>query len=100
MCIPTARQRLGKHIPERANARNNISKHASLTIDAVFSAWSMQRGYKDVFSSIQRHRIELFQNASLQGYELVSRGTELGRVFGTGSCRIMARKELGCGKKT
>jgi hypothetical protein len=41
-----ATQRLGKHIPAEANARNNrtptarqrISKHASLTIEAVFSA--------------------------------------------------------------
>jgi hypothetical protein len=38
--MPTARQRLGKHIPARANARNiktfiarqPISKHASLII--------------------------------------------------------------------
>jgi hypothetical protein len=41
---PIARQRLGKHIPAVANKRNNriyiatqgISKHASLTIEAVF----------------------------------------------------------------
>jgi hypothetical protein len=44
MCIPIARQRLGKHIPAGVNAINNrqsitrqrISKHASLTIEAVF----------------------------------------------------------------
>jgi hypothetical protein len=42
---PIARQRLDKHIPAGANARNNmtsiarqrISKHASLAIVAVFS---------------------------------------------------------------
>jgi hypothetical protein len=44
-CIPIASQRLGKHIPAQANARNNRAstarqrtyKHASLTIeDGVF----------------------------------------------------------------
>jgi hypothetical protein len=43
-CIPIARQRIGKHIPGRANQRKNrtsiarqqISKHAFLTIEAVF----------------------------------------------------------------
>jgi hypothetical protein len=62
MCIPIARQRLGKHIPVEANARNNwtsiakqrISKHASLTSGAVFSAWFVQSGYKEVFSSIEQ----------------------------------------------
>jgi hypothetical protein len=46
MFRPIARQRLGKHILAGANARNNrpsiarqrISTHVSLTIDAVFSA--------------------------------------------------------------
>jgi hypothetical protein len=45
-CISIARQRLGKHIPEEANARNNrtsiarlrINKHAFLTREAVSSA--------------------------------------------------------------
>jgi hypothetical protein len=61
MCIPIARQRLGKHILVEANARTNrtsivrqrISKHASLTTEAVFSAWSVQSGYKEVFSIIE-----------------------------------------------
>jgi hypothetical protein len=52
--IHSARQRLGKHIPAEANARNNktsiagqrLSKHASLTIEAVFSVWSLEIGYK------------------------------------------------------
>jgi hypothetical protein len=58
---PIARQGLGKHAPVGANARNirtssdrqRISKHASLTIEAVFSAWSFQSGYKEVFGSIE-----------------------------------------------
>jgi hypothetical protein len=44
-CIPVPRPRLDKHFPARANARKNrttidrqrIGKHASLTIEAVFS---------------------------------------------------------------
>jgi hypothetical protein len=45
-CILIVKQKLGKRIPAGANARNNrtsiarqrISKHSCLTIDAVFSA--------------------------------------------------------------
>jgi hypothetical protein len=51
--VPIARQRLCKHIPARANACENrtsiagqrISKQAFLTIEAVFSAWSVRSGY-------------------------------------------------------
>jgi hypothetical protein len=54
-----ARQRLVKHIPTGAKALNNntsivrqrISKHASLTIKVVFSAWSVQSGCKEEFRS-------------------------------------------------
>jgi hypothetical protein len=60
--ISIARQRLGKDIPARANARKNktsiaiqrISKHSSLTTKAVFSVWSVQRGYKKVFGSTEQ----------------------------------------------
>jgi hypothetical protein len=60
-CVPIARQRLDNHIPTEANTRNNrtsiarqrISKHASLIIEAVFSALSVQGGYKEALSSIK-----------------------------------------------
>jgi hypothetical protein len=73
---PVATQRLGKHIPTGANARNRtpiarnrISKHASVTTEAVFSAWSLQSGYKEVLSST-----ELSEESS----------------FGTTACRDMS----------
>jgi hypothetical protein len=51
-------QQLGKHIPASANALNNktsiatqrSSKHGSLRIEAVFSVWSVLKGYKRVQS--------------------------------------------------
>jgi hypothetical protein len=103
-CILIARQRLGKHIPTGTNesknrtsiARQRITKHASLTIESVFSAWSVRSGYKEVFGSIEQPSRVEFRDASLPGYELGSRGIELSRVFGIGSLKIMARKELGC----
>jgi hypothetical protein len=50
---PIARQRLGKLISAGANAHNNRTsisrqqrgKHASSTIESVFSAWSGPRSY-------------------------------------------------------
>jgi hypothetical protein len=55
---PIARQRVDKHILSVANAlknrtsvaRQRSSKYASIR-EAAFFAWSVQSGYKDVFSS-------------------------------------------------
>jgi hypothetical protein len=49
-------------------------------------------------SLVESSRVE-FRDASLPGYELGCRELEWSRDFGIGSCRIMARKELGCEKK-
>jgi hypothetical protein len=38
--------------------RQRINKHASLKIEAVFSAWSVRNGYKEVFGSIEQYRTE------------------------------------------
>jgi hypothetical protein len=40
----------------RPIARQRVSKQAFSAIEAVFSAWSMQSGYKEVFRSIQQYR--------------------------------------------
>jgi hypothetical protein len=61
---PIARQRLGKDIPARANERKNrrsvarqpISEHTLLTIEAVFSVGSVRSGYKEVSGSVEQDR--------------------------------------------
>jgi hypothetical protein len=51
---------LGKHIPTRGNNRTSIarqlpSRHASLTREAVFSVWSVQIDYMEVFSKKEQY---------------------------------------------
>jgi hypothetical protein len=85
--MPIVRRRLDKHLPAQANAGNNrasiarqrTSQHASLTEQALFSAWSIQSGYEEVFCSIEQNRSSRveFLDTSLTGYELGSRGIEL-----------------------
>jgi hypothetical protein len=73
-----ARQRLGKHISPEANAHNNktsiarqrICKHASLTTEAVFSAWSLQSDYKEVFSSIKWSEESCFETPACRDMSL------------------------------
>jgi hypothetical protein len=52
-------------------------KQAFSTIERLFSAWSVQSGYKKV--SVEKSQVE-FRDATLSEYELGSRGTELSRV--------------------
>jgi hypothetical protein len=87
ICIPIARQRLGKHIPARANGRKNrtsiarqgIIEHASITIEAVFSVRSVQSGYKELSVNIESSRVgseessfetPAYRNMSLGGEDL------------------------------
>jgi hypothetical protein len=73
-CIPIAKQRVGKHIPARANAGNNttsitrqrISKHPSLTIEAVFSVASVQSDYSEVVGSIEQDRTEVVESNRIE----------------------------------
>jgi hypothetical protein len=39
-------------------ARQRISKHASLTVQTVVSAWSVQSGYKEVFGSTEQPEVK------------------------------------------
>jgi hypothetical protein len=48
-------------------ARQRVCKHAFLTIEALFSAWSALNGYKEVFSSVEQQGIELRLRRSAAG---------------------------------
>jgi hypothetical protein len=73
-CIPSARQRLGKHIPAWANASKNrtsiarqrSSKYASLSTEAVYSLGSVQNGYKGLFDSTE-HLLSRIEWSSGEG---------------------------------
>jgi hypothetical protein len=107
---PIARQRLGKHIPAGANARNRrsivrqrISKHASLTTEAVFSVWSVQSGYKEVFSNIELVVVRSRQSSVVEWAVKLRLCREFGRVLEMsieGDWEEKERKELHCEKKT
>jgi hypothetical protein len=92
-----ARQRLGKHIPAGAKARNNttsittqrINKHASSSIEAVFSGWPVQ--------SVQQHRVKFGISFRQKLRELSRNGSSSGDGI---LRRQMARKEFDCDKKT
>jgi hypothetical protein len=73
-CILIATQQNAKHIPAEANiwnnrtstARQRHNKHASSTIQAVFSVWSVPRGYKRTESEdMKKHtHVEAGSNTS------------------------------------
>jgi hypothetical protein len=112
---PIARQRIGKHIPAGANKPNNrtsiprqrTSKHASLTIVAVFLCDPRRGVIKEHNQKTRPSRVvELrseessFGTPAYQDVRSGSRGIELRGVFGISSCRIMTRQELDCDKKS
>jgi hypothetical protein len=77
---PIARQRLGKHIPAGANALNNmtsiarqrISKHASLTIEAVFCVVRA----KWLWESVKQCRTEVESSFETPACQNMSLGAE------------------------
>jgi hypothetical protein len=89
MCIPIAKQRLGKHIPTEANASKNrtsiirqrISKYALLTIKVVFSPWSVQSGYKELFSSRVNSKVWSELLSEVERVQLKESCRELRRVL-------------------
>jgi hypothetical protein len=95
--IPIVRQR--QHIPARSNAgKNRASNTAPYQQGRSFLCGPfkmLKKKCSAVENRSREWRVE-FRDASLQGYELGSRGIEMSRVFGIGSCIIMARMELDC----
>jgi hypothetical protein len=89
LCISIAKQRLGKHIPVEANARNNmtsitrqrISKYAFLTTEAAFSTWSVQNNCKEDFSWEDSVVAKSWESSVEEELILVSVCQEMGRVL-------------------
>jgi hypothetical protein len=110
-CIPIARQRIGKYFPEEANAHKNrtstarqqINKYDSLTVEAVFSAWSDQSGYKEGFSWEESVIVRSWESTVEEVFIWVSCSRELGRVLVMaveGDSEEIARNALDCAKKS
>jgi hypothetical protein len=110
-CIPIARQRLDKHILAEANACNNktsfarhwISKHASLTTEAIFSAWSLQSGYKEVFGWEESVVVRSWECSVEEEFIWEICCLEMGWVLEMaveGNWKEMARNELDCEEAT
>jgi hypothetical protein len=65
----------------------------------------VQNDYKEVFGSIEENRTVVgseessFGSQSLPNMSLETK-IQLNQIFGIGSCRIIARKELGSDKRT
>jgi hypothetical protein len=96
------------NIPARANAgknrttiaRQRISKHASLTIEAVISAGSVQSDYKEVSGSIEEFRrtvksqvsrrqpAGIWIELSLRDWQLQNNGKKWVRLWKEYSCVI------------
>jgi hypothetical protein len=60
----------------------------------VFSAWSLQSGYKEEFS------LEIVVESSFETPTCQEMSLAAEELNSVGSCRTMARKELGCEKNT
>jgi hypothetical protein len=85
------------------NGSVNTFPQQRIRIKNRVTAVAMQRHCRHAFPTIERlsykeqfgwELLVEFRDANLTGYELGSRRTELSRVFGIDSCRIMARKEF------
>jgi hypothetical protein len=96
---PIDRQRLDKHIPAGANARNNrtsiarqrISKQAFSTIERMFSAWSVRRGYKGTNKVFWVSCYQKLREFSWRRVHLSQLSSRNGSSTGDGSPRWLRR---------